>query len=146
MHGFFIFICFQACYIAFHLTVACLAWWFWLGMQSNKGGWGQRNCKEIRAGTTRHRLHGRVAFLSSLYACIRIIPIGSECSPVNQIFGNLPWESSKWLNKSSPQDKIKYQRSVDRSIVNLEYWTGKQGNCMEAWTGSLSRKPEQSSS
>ena len=27
--------------------VACVAWWFWLGAQSNKGRQGQRNCKEI---------------------------------------------------------------------------------------------------
>ena len=39
-------------------------------------------------------MHGRAAFLSCPYACIRIVPIGSECSSVNQIFGNLPWESS----------------------------------------------------
>ena len=33
------------------LSVACVAWRFWLGALNNKGGWGQRNCKEIGAGT-----------------------------------------------------------------------------------------------
>ena len=28
----------------------CVAWWFWLGAQSNKGGRGQRNREEIVAG------------------------------------------------------------------------------------------------
>ena len=35
------------------------------------------------------------AFLSSPYAGVRIVPLRSECTPVNQIFDNLPWESSK---------------------------------------------------
>ena len=29
--------------------LACLAWRFWLGALSNKGGRGQRNCEEIGA-------------------------------------------------------------------------------------------------
>ena len=33
------------------LSVACVAWRFWLGALNNKGGWGQRNRKEIGAGT-----------------------------------------------------------------------------------------------
>ena len=45
-------------------------------------------------------------------------------------FGNLPWESH--LRKT----KSKYLRSVDRSVVDLEYLTGKQRNCIEAWTGT----------
>ena len=53
--------------------VACVAWWFWLSAQSNKGRWGQRNCKEIGAGATRNCLLGRVAFLNSPYACVQII-------------------------------------------------------------------------
>ena len=32
----------------------------------------------------------------------------------------------------SAKRKSKYQRSVDRSVVDLEYSTGKQGNCIEA--------------
>ena len=32
----------------------------------------------------------------------------------------------------SAKTKSKYQRSVDRSVVYLEYLTGKQGNCIEA--------------
>ena len=30
--------------------IACVAWRFWLGALSNKGGRGQRNCEEIGAG------------------------------------------------------------------------------------------------
>ena len=40
--------------------------------QGNKGGRGQRNREEIEAGATRNLLHGRAAFLSSLYAYVRI--------------------------------------------------------------------------
>ena len=32
--------------------LACVAWWFWLGALSNKGGRGQRNREEIGAGAT----------------------------------------------------------------------------------------------
>ena len=32
--------------------VACVAWRFWLGALSNKGGGGQRNREEIGAGAT----------------------------------------------------------------------------------------------
>ena len=32
--------------------LACVAWQFWLGVLSNKGGWGQRNCGEIGEGAT----------------------------------------------------------------------------------------------
>ena len=74
---------------------SCVAWRFSLGAQSNKDGRGQRNREKIGAGGTRNRPHVPAAFLSSPYACVRIVPIGSECSPVNQIFANLPWESSK---------------------------------------------------
>ena len=91
--------------------VACVAWWFRLGAQSNKGRRGQRNRKEIGARATRNHLLGRAAFLNSLYACVQIVPIGSECSPLNQIFGNLQWESSKWLKKSSLQNKIKVSKN-----------------------------------
>ena len=115
----------------------CVAWRFWLGTQSNKGMRGQRNSEEIGVGAMRNCPHGRVAFLSSPNACVRIIPFGSECSPANQIFGNLLWESSNWLNNNLlRKTKSKYQRSVDRSVVNLEYSMEKQGNCIEAWTGN----------
>ena len=30
-----------------HDSLACVAWWFWLGALSNKGGRGQRNREEI---------------------------------------------------------------------------------------------------
>ena len=116
--------------------VACVAWWFWLGAQSNKGRQGQRNCKEIGAGATRNRLLGWVAFLNSTYACVQIVPIGSECSPLNQIFGNLWCESSQWLKNLLCKTKSKYQRIIDPNIDDLEYSTGKQGNCFEAWTGN----------
>ena len=48
-----------------------------------RGDWGGSNEK------------GLAAFLSSPYAGVRIVPFGSEYTPVNQIFDNLPWESSK---------------------------------------------------
>ena len=98
----------------------CMASRFWLGMQRNKGVWGQRNSKEIWAGAMRNRLHGRVAFLSSPNACVRIVPFGSECSPANQIFGNLLWESSNWLNHNLlRKTESTYQRTVDRGVVSL---------------------------
>ena len=34
------------------LPVACVAWLFWLGEQSDKGRRGQRNREEIGAGVT----------------------------------------------------------------------------------------------
>ena len=36
----------------FKVPVACVAWRFWLGELSNKGGRGQRNREEIGAGAT----------------------------------------------------------------------------------------------
>ena len=115
----------------------CVASWFWLGTQRNKGVWGQRNSKEIGAGAMRNRLHGRVAFLSSPNAWVRIVPFGSECSLANQLFGNLLWESSNWLSHNLlRKTESTYQRSVDRSVVSLEYAMEKQGNCINAWTGN----------
>ena len=38
--------------IYFTGMLACVAWRFWLGGQSNKGGLGQRNLKEIGAAST----------------------------------------------------------------------------------------------
>ena len=97
----------------------CVASQFWLGAQRNKGMWGQRNSKEIGAGAMRNCLHGRVAFLSIPNACVWIVPFGSECWPTNQIFGNLPWEKY-WLNKSSPQNKIKISKK--RSQDHCQSW------------------------
>ena len=54
-----------------------VASWFWLGTQSNKGVWGQRNREEIGAGAMRNRLTGLVAFLSTSNACVCIVPFGS---------------------------------------------------------------------
>ena len=61
------------------------------------------------------------------YACVRIAPIGSECSPVNQMFGNLPWESFKWLNKSSPQNKIKISKKRWPERCRSWIFNGKTG-------------------
>ena len=35
-----------------NLMLACVAWRFWLGALSNKGGRGQRNCEETGAEAT----------------------------------------------------------------------------------------------
>ena len=43
-------------------------------------------------------------------------------------FGNFPWESFEGITNHLHKTKSKYQRSVDRSVVDLEYLTGKQGN------------------
>ena len=68
--------------------VACVAWRFWLGALSNKGGRGQRNREEIGAGATwKTACTDGGLFWVGPYASVRIVPIGSECSPVNQIFG-----------------------------------------------------------
>ena len=92
---------------------------------------------EIGAGAMRNCLPRRVAFLSTPNARVWLVPFGSERSPTNQIFGNLLWESSNWLNHNLlHKTKSTYQRSVDRSVVNLEYSMEKQGNCIEAWTGN----------
>ena len=61
------------------------------------------------------------------YGSFRLV---QNVRPSIKYFGNLPWESH--LRKT----KSKYQRSVDRSIVDLEYLTGKQSNCIEACTGT----------
>ena len=112
----------------------CMASRFWLSTQRNKGMWGQRNSEEIGAGAMRNCLHGRVAFLSSPNACIHIVPFGSECSPTNQIFGNLPWEN--WLNKSSPQNKINISKKCWQEYCQSWILDGKTGQLY--W--SLNRK------
>ena len=106
------------------------------GQKLAGGGRGQRNRKAIEPGATRNRLQGRVPFLSSPYAFVRIVPIGSECSTVNQIFGNLPWESSKWLNKSSPLNKIKIPKKRWPERCRSWLFDGKTGQLY--W--SLNRK------
>ena len=67
--------------------VACVAWRFWLGALSNKGGRGQRIREEIGAGATwkTARTDGRLFWVGP-HASVRIVPICSECSPVNPIF------------------------------------------------------------
>ena len=48
--------------IYFTGMLACVAWRFWLGAQSNKGGLGQRNLKEIGAASTIvHALRTRIS-------------------------------------------------------------------------------------
>ena len=102
----------------------CVASWFWLGMQRNKGIWGQRNSEEIEAGAMRNRLPGRVAFLSTPNACVWNVPFGSERSPDNQIFGNLLWESSNWLNNNllrKTKSHIKEVLTGALSILNIRW-------------------------
>ena len=40
-------------------SIACVAWRFWLGELSNKGGRGQRNREEIGAGATKKIREGQ---------------------------------------------------------------------------------------
>ena len=54
--------------IYFTGMLACVAWRFWLGGQSNKGGLGQRNLKEIGAASTivhARSARGFLVFLAS---------------------------------------------------------------------------------
>ena len=53
----------------------CVASWFWLGTQRNKGMQGKRNSEE-GAGAMRNRLPGQMAFLGSPNACVWIVPFG----------------------------------------------------------------------
>ena len=116
--------------------VACVAWWFWLDAQSNKGRRGQRNRKEIGVGATRNRLLGRAAFLNSPYASVQIVPIRSECSPLNQIFGNLRWVEFQVTEKSSLQNKIKVSKNHWPKRWRSWIFDGKTGQL--SW--SLNRK------
>ena len=70
---------------------------FWLSLRSmavlvgrakyNKGGRGQRNREETGAGATwKTACTDGGHFWVGPYVSVRIVPIGSECSPVNQIF------------------------------------------------------------
>ena len=108
--------------------VACVAWRFWLGALSNKGGWGQRNHEEIGAGATwKTACTNGGLFWVGPYASVRIVPIGSECSPAIKYFGNLPWESFEGLNKSSPQNKIEISKKCRSWIFDWKtgqlYWS-----------------------
>ena len=76
---------------------------------------------EIGAGAMRNCLPRRVAFLTTPNARVWLVPFGSERSPANQIFGNLLWESSNWLNHNLlRKTESTYQRSVNRGVVSLE--------------------------
>ena len=67
--------------------VACVAWRFSLGALSNKGGRGQRNREEIGAEATwKTACTDGGLFWVGPHASVRIVPIGSKCSPVNQTF------------------------------------------------------------
>jgi len=44
--------CKQCAVDQFPVNLACVAWWFWLGAQSNKGGLRKRNREETGAGAT----------------------------------------------------------------------------------------------
>ena len=67
--------------------IACVAWRFWLGALSNKGGREQRNREEIGAEATwKTACTDGGLFWVGPHASVRIVPIGSKCSPVNQTF------------------------------------------------------------
>ena len=112
-----------------YYSVACVAWRFWLGALSNKGGWGQRNCKEIGVGATwKTACTDRGLFRVGPYASVRIVPMFVHQSNILVIsHGRV---SRDWTNHCR-KTKSKYQRSVDQSVIDLEYLTGKQGNCID---------------
>ena len=119
---------------SFSIFLACAAWQFWLGALNNKGGRGQRNHEEIGAGATwKTACTDRGAFLSwsvrqRMDRCdwFRMFTRQSNILVISLRRISRDW--TKHLHKT----KSKYQRSVDQSIVDLEYLTGKQGNCIEA--------------
>ena len=71
--------------------IVCVAWQIWLGALNKKGGRGKRKLEEIGAGATwKTACTAGGRFWVGPYASVRIVPIGSECSPVNQIFWSSP--------------------------------------------------------
>ena len=57
--------------------LACVAWRFWLGELSDKGGRGQKNREEIGAGATWKTAYTDGGlFWVGPYASVRIVPIG----------------------------------------------------------------------
>ena len=93
------------------LSVACVAWRFWLGALSNKGGRGRET--ERRLG--RKQLEKPPARTGGFFESVRT-PVYGSFRLVRNVrlsikhFGNLPWESFEGLNKSPPQNKIKISK------------------------------------
>ena len=102
--------------------LACVAWRFWL--LSNKGGDGRKTARRLGQEQLKNRLHGRGAFLSRSYASVRIVPIGSECSPVNQYFGNFReteqiFSSKQNQNMAEALTRALSLLNIRREIVQL---------------------------
>ena len=72
--------------------IACVAWRFWLGAQSNEGGRGQRNREEIGAGSplvraARQNHHAtqaieKIAHMSVVWVYVSLWLCGFVCSDV----------------------------------------------------------------
>ena len=106
--------------------IACVAWRFWLGALSNKGGLGQRNCEEIGVGATYFsrgfaarsralcarisrlrrscaRLH-KTAMLRRLWREQRqtVLPLPSYYARFKATLSHLPWKSRQaWYNSAT---------------------------------------------
>ena len=122
--------CLSLTVFSFSIFLACAAWRFWLGALNNKGGRGQRIHEEIGAGATwKTACTDRGAFLSwsvrqRMDHCdwFRMFTRQSNILVISH--GRISRDWTKHLHKT----KSKYQRSVDQSIVDLEYLMAKQGN------------------
>ena len=122
--------CLSPTVFSFSIFLACAAWRFWLGALNNKGGRGQRIHEEIGAGATwKTACTDRGAFLSwsvrqRMDHCdwFRMFTRQSNILVISH--GRISRDWTKHLHKT----KSKYQRSVDQSIVDLEYLMAKQGN------------------
>ena len=62
--------------ISINITVAYLAWWFWLGAQSNKGGLGQRNLEEIGVAST--LFHARSAGRFRVFLALPLVRLARQ--------------------------------------------------------------------
>ena len=89
---------FQYTYITVHRTIACVAWRFWLGALSNKGGRGQRNREEIGAGATFSR--GFAARSRALRT--RILRLGRSCARLDKtaMLRRLHGQKKGWITAS----------------------------------------------
>ena len=99
--------------------LACVAWRFWLGALSNKGGLGQRNREEIGVGATyfyrgfaaRSRaLCARISRLRRSCApcytlrgqCQTVLPLPSSYALFKVTLSHLPWKSRQaWYNSAT---------------------------------------------
>ena len=75
------------------ILLACVAWRFWLGALSNKGGRGQRNREEIRAGVIYFSFFGYCVisvWVSAVYAKYVSTPIHPVEFPQKNQFPNKP--------------------------------------------------------